>query len=51
MQKADIGKNAAIINTITDKMVTVEDNVTIAGTLLSPYIAEKERVIKKEVTF
>lgn len=48
MQKTIVGEEAAIINTITDKYVEVDSFVTIAGTQLSPYIAQKGQKIRKE---
>lgn len=49
MQKTTVGEDAAIINSITDKYVVIDDHVTLAGTTLAPYVAGKEREIKRIV--
>ena len=47
MQKSVIEEDAYIVKSILDKNVTIDEKVTIVGTISNPYIVEKGTRIRK----
>jgi ADP-glucose pyrophosphorylase len=48
MQKAEIGENALVVNSILDKDAIIGEEIRIAGSSLMPYVVQKKQILRKD---